>query len=137
MLVNECQQLAVEVFAEHGAPNTPSTLAAAKLIGAAFAKRIQEREAKQPIGGGGFFSKEYALLQFRQILPTCEPSQRGVFEDIFSVLRQDSFMLRSLAMLGEAVGKGDIEQIEKVRSTLKILTTWVTSFSQYNPQEKS
>ena len=143
-LTNECQQLAMEVFAQHGAPNNASTIAAARLVGEAFANRIREREGKrvtdeqkQPIGGNDFLSKEYASWQFRKILPGYEPSSRGVFEDIFSVLRQDGFMLRSLAMIGEAATKGDIEQIEKIRGTLKILTTWVTSFSQYTKEDKS
>src|SRR5208282_919578 len=138
-LTNECQQLVMEVLAKHGAPNNPSTLTAARLIGEAFANKIRTREMAQahPVGGNDFLSKEYATLQFQRILPSYEPSARGVFEDIFSVLRQDGFMLRSLAMIGEAAGKGEIVQIEKIRGTLKILTTWVTSFSQYNKQEKS
>lgn len=137
-LTNECQQLALDVFARHGAPNNAGTIAAAKLVGEAFANKIRRWEITQaqPTGGKDFMSKEYATQQFRKILPNYEPSSRGVFEDIFSVLRQDGFMLRSLAMIGEAATKGDIEQIEKIRGTLKILTTWVTSFSQYSGQDK-
>ena len=133
-LTNECQQLAMEVFAQHGAPNNASTIAAARLVGEAFANKIRGREITQaqPAGGDDFLSKEYAMIQFRKILPNYEPSPRGVFEDIFAVLRQDGFMMRSLAMIGESAGKGEIEQIEKIRGTLKILTTWVTRFSQYS-----
>lgn len=141
-LTNECQQLAIEVFAQHGAPNTPATMAAARVIGDAFAKKIKEgmkqriaEEQKAPIGGNDFLSKEYAEQQFKRILPGYEVSPRGVFEDLFSVLRQDAFLLRSLSLIGSQT---EAEQIDKVKSTLKSLSTWVTSFSQYRKtMEKS
>ena len=132
-LTNECQQLATEVFAENGAPNNPSTLAAAKLIGEAFAKKIQEREDKQPIGGRDFLSKEYATQQLMRILPGYEVSARGVFEDIFSVLRQDSFLLRSLLMISEQT---DLDKIARLQTSLKAVTTWVTAWAQYRKVEK-
>ena len=133
-LTNECQQLAIEVFAQHGAPNTASTLAAARIIGDAFAKKIQEREGKQPAGGKDFLSKEYAALQFQRILPGYEVSPRGVFEDIFSVLRQDAFLLRSLSLIGSQT---EAEQIDKVKSTLKSLSTWVTSLQPVSKKRRA
>lgn len=133
-LTNECQQLAIEVFAQHGAPNTATTLAAARVIGDAFAGKIREREGKQPIGGKDFLSKEYALHLIRNIIPGYEASPRGVFEDIFSMLRQDNFLLRSLKMMAEQPGMTLSQQIQ---GTLKSLSTWVMAWHQYEGTKKS
>src|SRR5208282_3672132 len=121
-LTNECQQLVMEVLAKHGAPNNPSTLAAARLIGEAFANKIRTREIAQahPVGGDDFLSKEYATQLFQKAVPGYEPSKRGVFEDILAVLRQDGFLLRSLMMISEMA---ELDQVTKVRTVLKAMTT--------------
>jgi hypothetical protein len=52
-LTNECQQIAMEVFAQNGAKNNASTMAAAQLIGGSFLKEdtragSQQRRFAQP-----------------------------------------------------------------------------------------
>jgi hypothetical protein len=122
-LTNECQKLAIEIFAQNGASNSPSTIIAAQLIGEAFADKIREREAK----GEDSLSRNYAREKMGKIISGYQESERGVFEDIWSVLRQDSFLFRSLVFIASSeLTVGEIQT-----AFLKSLNTWVLAWSQH------
>jgi hypothetical protein len=125
-LTNECQQIVMEIFAQNGAKNNANTMAAAQLIGEAFARRIQGRS-----GGMDSLSQGYARDKLKGILPDYKESKEGVFEDIWSMLRQDSFLFRSL----EFVSNLEIDKDKKLAAMLKSLTTWSLAWLQY--KEKS
>lgn len=122
-LLNDCQKLAIEVFAQNGAANTPSTIAAAQLIGEAFADKIREREARAV----DTLSQNVAREKLANILTGYKESDKGVFEDIWSLLRQDSFLFRSLVFIASSnIGTERIQG-----AFLKSLNTWVLAWSQH------
>jgi hypothetical protein len=122
-LTNECQQIAMEVFAQNGAKNNASTMAAAQLIGEAFSKKIREREANS----GDSLSRGRALDRIRAIMPEYQESSAGVFEDIWCILRQDSFLFRSINLILDVTADKD----KRVAAVLKSLTTWSLAWLQY------
>jgi hypothetical protein len=129
-LTNECQKIAIEIFAQNGAPNNASTIAAAALIGEAFSKKIQERE--RAVGAGvDSCSRNYAREKLQEILTGYQESEAGVFEDIWSMLRQDSFLFRSMAFISDWGG----EKEKQMTAIFKSLTTWSLAWLQYKKKD--
>lgn len=125
-LLNECQKLAIEVFAQNGATNSPSTIIAAQLIGEAFAGKFREWEAR----GTDTLSQNVARSKLEQIITGYKESDKGVFEDIWSLLRQDSFLFRSLVFIATSG-----INLEKTQGAfLKSLNTWVLAWSQHRKE---
>lgn len=127
-LLNDCQKLAIEIFAQNGAANTPNTIIAARLIGEAFANKIREREAR----GQDYISRNYAREKLTGIIVGYKESERGVFEDMWSLFRQDSFLFRSLVFI--AASGLNIEKIQG--AFLKSLNTWVLAWSQHQKDSR-
>ena len=127
-LLDECQKLAIEIFAQNGAENTPNTIIAAQLIGEAFAGKIREREAR----GEDYISRNYAREKLVEVIPGYKEGDKGVFEDIWSFLRQDSFLFRSLVFIASSG-----LTLEKTQgSFLKSLNTWVVAWSEHRRDPK-